>query len=72
MLLNLSELNKGDKVDFLYPVHGRLNILRRVVGVVDKTGIGPNGPYVTVNSNNVYRSLSATKIVNIKREAVKS
>jgi hypothetical protein len=72
MLLNLSDLSKGDRVDFLYPVHGRRNILRRIVGVVDKVGNGPNGPFVTVNSKNVFRSLSATKIVNVNRESVKA
>jgi hypothetical protein len=53
----------GDKVDLLYPTHGRLNVLRRISGVVVKRGKGPNGPFITVDSQNVFRSLSLKKIV---------
>ena len=62
MLVNSPKV--GDKVDILYPVHGTRNILRGIVGVVVKEGVGPNGPYVTVDSENVFRSLSLKKIVS--------
>ena len=54
----------GDKIDVLYPVHGSRNILRGIVGVVVKQGVGPNGAFITVDSKNVFRSLSLKKIVS--------
>lgn len=61
----------GQNVDLLYPKHGNRNILRRVAGVIVNAAIGPNGPYVTVESRDdknavEYRSLSLKKIVRMK------
>ncbi|MEL0098752.1 MAG: hypothetical protein VW907_04280 [Opitutae bacterium] len=57
----------GSRVDFLYPVHGTMNVLRRVVGSVVDKGVGPNGPYLTVQElSGQIRSLSTKKIVNVR------
>jgi hypothetical protein len=57
----------GSRVDFLYPVHGTMNVLRRVVGSVVDKGVGPNGPYLTVRElSGQIRSLSTKKIVNVR------
>lgn len=57
----------GSRVDFLYPVHGTMNVLRRVVGSVVDKGVGPNGPYLTVQElSGQIRSLSTKKIVNTR------
>jgi hypothetical protein len=66
-----SVFSVGQNVDVLYPKHGNRNILRRVAGCIIDAAIGPNGPYVTVESrseNNAveYRSLSLKKIVRMK------
>jgi|TARA_B100002052_G_scaffold295823_1_gene323064 hypothetical protein len=54
----------GSRVDFMYPVHGKMNVLRRIVGNVVDKGIGPNGPYLTVKEmSGQIRSLSTKKIV---------
>jgi|TARA_A100001201_G_scaffold1903_1_gene4846 hypothetical protein len=54
----------GSRVDFMYPVHGKMNVLRRIVGNVVDKGIGPNGPYLTVREvSGQIRSLSTKKIV---------
>lgn len=55
----------GEKVDCFYPTHGSSNVMRRVVGIVVRKGKGPNGPFITVDSQNVFRSLSVKKIVNM-------
>lgn len=56
----------GTKVDIFYPTHGRLNVLRRIVGEVIEKGSGKNGPYIKVESNGVFRNLSLKKIVELK------
>jgi hypothetical protein len=54
----------GSNVNFLYPTHGKMNVLRRVCGVVLEKGVGPNGPYLTIQeSNGKIRSMSTKKIV---------
>ena len=54
----------GSRVDFMYPVHGKMNVLRRIVGNVVDKGIGPNGPYLTVKEIcGQIRSLSSKKSV---------
>jgi len=56
----------GSDVDFMYPKHGTRNILCRIQGVVDKKGVGPNGPYLTVQSlDGKIRSFSTKKIVEM-------
>lgn len=59
------EFQVGDSVDVLYPVHGRRNILRKVIGKIVDKGFGPNGPFITVESKNKFRSLSQKKIVRM-------
>ena len=55
---------RGSQVNFLYPVHGSMNILRRISGEQIDHGKGPNGPFVTVQENNgQIRSCSDKKIV---------
>ena len=41
----------GSTVKFMYPRHGKYNILRNVSGVVVDKGQGPNGPYLTVDED---------------------
>ena len=54
----------GSRVDFMYPVHGKMNVLRRIDGNVVDKGICPNGPYLTVREvSGQIRSLSTKKIV---------
>jgi len=54
----------GSQVTFKYPTHGKLNVLRCVVGEVVKKGTGPHGPYLTVTENSgITRSFSTKKIV---------
>ena len=38
----------GSQVSFMYPARGKGNILRRVKGVVEEKGNGPNGPFLRV------------------------
>lgn len=54
----------GSQVNFLYPKAGRGNILRLVAGKVIDKGIGPNGPFLTINEiSGEIRSFSTKKIV---------
>lgn len=54
----------GENVNFLYPLHGTRNVLRRVVGSVVDKGVGPNGPYIRVEQlDKMFRTLSLKKIV---------
>jgi hypothetical protein len=53
-----------ERVNFKYPTHGNRNVLRDVIGEVDRTGKGPNGPFVVVNQDDgEIRSFSVKKIV---------
>jgi|TARA_R110000824_G_scaffold87904_1_gene216354 hypothetical protein len=57
-------VRKGDTLSCKYPKHGRLNILKRHKGVVEKLGVGNNGVYVTLrNDKGTCRSLSLDKMV---------
>lgn len=63
-MMLLGKVRVGRSFSCLYPVHGKMNILRKVEGVVEKTGKGPNGSYVVVKTpNDGYRSLLCKKIV---------
>ena len=54
----------GSKVDFHYPTHGKLNVMRHVRGEVVQKGRGPSGPFLTVEEiNGQIRSFSTKKIV---------
>jgi len=56
----------GSHVEFLYPKHGKRNVLRSVKGRVEAKGVGPNGPYVKVDEGKTgVRTFSARKIVEI-------
>ncbi len=56
----------GSNVSFLYPKHGKRNIFRRVKGVVEDKGKGPNGSFLTVRElNGQIRSFSTKKIADM-------
>tara|TARA_B100000519_G_scaffold23611_1_gene16686 strand:- start:199 stop:426 length:228 start_codon:yes stop_codon:yes gene_type:complete len=56
----------GSIVNFRYPKHGRYKTLRDVIGVVVDKGIGPNGPYLTVDEvRGGTRCFSTKKIVDM-------
>lgn len=61
----------GDKVICNYPKHGRMNILKKIEGVVVGAGVGPGGRYITVQNeqSGVVRSLSESKIVKLRKLA---
>lgn len=64
--MNLYARKNGRKVEVLYPVNGRKNILRKVVGVKTRSFTGPNGPGIVVTEQNgQIRSLSVKKIVTL-------
>lgn len=68
ILRNTRYVKVGDVIEALYPLHGKRNILRTVVGRVVKVGRGPSGRYVTVQGEGgLCRSLSDSKIVRIRR-----
>ena len=51
-------------VNVMYPTHGKLNVLRKVVGTILDEGTGPNGPYMTVQQDDgKIRRLSLKKVV---------
>lgn len=53
------------KVDFLYPVGGNKNVLRRITGVKLRSFTGPGGRGITVRENNgQIRSVSLSKCVS--------
>jgi len=54
----------GAKFSGYYPTGGTSNVLRKVEGIQEKFGTGPNGPYRTIHqSDGKYRTLSEDKIV---------
>lgn len=54
----------GSKVAFLYPQHGKRNVLCNQTGTVLNKGVGPNGPYLDVQrTDGSYRRLSVKKLV---------
>ncbi len=54
----------GDPFAGYYPTGGTSNVLRKVLGIHEKLGIGPNGPYRTIHQcDGKYRTLSDDKIV---------
>jgi len=64
MLNELYHKRNERKVNFLYPVGGNKNVLRKVEGVKLKSFTGPNGRGITVQeSNGQIRSLSIAKCV---------
>ena len=64
MFSNSLKIRKGDTLSCKYPKHGRLNILKRHVGVVEDGGVGPNGAYLTIrNGKGICRSLSLDKMI---------
>ena len=64
MAIALKNKRKNSRVSFWYPVHGVSNMLRRVDGVFDRRGKGPNGPNVTINEDTgLTKCFSNKKIV---------
>ena len=64
MILHNANVRKGDRFTCKYPKHGRLNILKRHTGVVEKLGVSDNGVYITLrDANGVCRSLSLDKVI---------
>ena len=64
MLNELYNKRNERKVNFLYPVGGNKNVLRKVEGVKLKSFTGPSGRGITVQeSNGQIRSLSINKCV---------
>jgi hypothetical protein len=58
---------KGDTLSCKYPKHGRLNILKRHEGVVEKVGVSKNGIYATIrSSDSKVRTLSLNKMIDAK------
>lgn len=48
-----------------YPQHGTRNILTSQIGVVEKVGIGPHGPYLTIRRNDgTVRCLSTCRMID--------
>ena len=43
-----TNLYVGQTLTTKYPKHGRLNILKLHTGLIEATGLGPNGPYATI------------------------
>lgn len=61
----MKEVAAGKTVATKYPKHGRLNILKNHVGVVEVLGEGPNGPYATIRSTDgTYRTLRFDRMVD--------
>ena len=61
----LKSLAEGKKVVCKYPLHGSRNILKRHEGVVEKIGVGANGPYATIHSaDGKYRTLRYDRMVD--------
>ena len=64
MILHNANVRKGDRFTCKYPKHGRLNILKRHRGTVEKLGVSDNGLYLTLReSNGAIRSLSVDKMI---------
>ena len=65
MIADLYNKRNERKVNFLYPVGGSKNVLRKIEGVKMKSFTGPNGRGITVQENNgQIRSVSLTKCVS--------
>jgi len=65
MNFDLYQVRNERKVKFLYPVHGRKNILRTIEGVKVNSFTGPNGRGITVlEPGGKYSSVSLSKCVS--------
>ena len=47
-MLNVKSLKRGTLISCKYPLHGTKNILKSYCGLVEQSGVGPNGPYAKV------------------------
>lgn len=66
--MKTGKISEGDKVRFLYPNHGKGNILRKVEGVIAEKKKSQNGPYIVVDeTNGNQKSFSYSKIVSITK-----
>ena len=60
-------IRKGDTISCKYPKHGRLNILKRHTGQVEKVGVSDNGLYITLRTgDSKVRNLSVNKMIEPK------
>jgi len=59
-------IKAGQKIRCKYPKHGRMSVLKWHEGVVEKTGVGPNGTYALVlePESRQYRTLRCDKMVD--------
>jgi len=66
ILVTKTSVSVGDRVSCKYPKHGTRNILVNRVGIVEKAGKGPAGPYVQLALDaGGYRTLSLSKAVDL-------
>jgi hypothetical protein len=64
MILHNGNVRKGDRFTCKYPKHGRLNILKRHKGTVEKLGVSDNGVYLTLReAGGAIRTLSVNKMI---------
>ena len=64
MFSNSLKIRKGDTLSCKYPKHGRLNILKRHKGTVEKLGVSDNGVYLTLReAGGAIRTLSVNKMI---------
>lgn len=61
----LANKRVGSYVEFKYPTHGNMNILRWVRGIIESKGNGPCGPFVGVKEKDLNKphNFSTGKIV---------
>lgn len=61
----MNEIAAGKTVTTKYPKHGTRNILKNHAGVVEVLGVGPNGPYATIRSEDgKYRTLRYDRMID--------
>lgn len=64
------KIKVNDNVKFLYPNHGKGNVLRRVVGKIVNKGSGEHGKFISVEEENGdTKNFSYSKIVSIIKRA---
>jgi len=65
MLNFMKQIAAGKTIHCKYPKHGTRNILKNHAGVVEVLGVGPNGPYATIRSEDgKYRTLRYDRMID--------
>jgi len=60
-------LSRGQHITCKYPMNGVRNILKARKGTIEKTGKGPNGPYIILNlGDGGYRTLRRDRMIDVK------